>query len=118
MFEGVGEYGIPKLHPEVYESGCEWIGFNYAKTAKDREKKGVHCFVDDYIFQRLWTNIDRYIPMLSQFRYVMSPDFNLHRFPKGHADIQPLPQALGRRIPARGRDSGYPNNLMEYTRFL
>lgn len=44
MFEGVGEYGIPKLHPEVYESGCEWIGFNYAKTAKDREKKGRSLF--------------------------------------------------------------------------
>lgn len=83
IFDGVGEYGIPQIKPTVITDGCEWIGFNYAKTAKDREKKGVHCFVDDYIFQRLWTNIDRYIPMLSQFRYVMSPDFSTYTdFPK------------------------------------
>lgn len=40
-------------------------------------------FLDDYQFNRLWTNIDRYIPMLQKFRYVMSPDFSTYTdFPK------------------------------------
>lgn len=83
MFEGVGQYSIPQITPELYDEGVEWIGFNYAKSTKDCEGKGVHFFVDDYIFQRLWTDIDRYIPMLRRFRYVMSPDFSTYTdFPK------------------------------------
>lgn len=83
IFDGVGEYGIPEIQPTPYEGGCEWISFNYAKSCEKREGKGVHFFIDDYQFNRLWTDIDRYIPMLSQFRYVMSPDFSTYTdFPK------------------------------------
>lgn len=83
IFDGVGEYGIPQIEPATYEGGCDWIGFNYAKTCKEPEKKGVHFFLDDYQFNRLWTDIDRYIPMLQRFRYVMSPDFSTYTdFPK------------------------------------
>lgn len=83
IFDGVGEYGIPQIEPVTYEGGCDWIGFNYAKTCKKPEKKGVHLFLDDYQFNRLWTGIDRYIPMLQRFRYVMSPDFSTYTdFPK------------------------------------
>lgn len=83
IFDGVGEYGIPQIEPVTYEGGCDWIGFNYAKTCKEPEKKGVHFFLDDYQFNRLWTDIDRYIPRLQRFRYVMSPDFSTYTdFPK------------------------------------
>lgn len=83
IFDGVGEYGIPQIEPVTYEGGCDWIGFNYAKTCKEPEKKGVHFFLDDYQFNRLWTDVDRYIPMLQKFRYVMSPDFSTYTdFPK------------------------------------
>lgn len=83
IFDGVGEYGIPQIEPVTYEKGCDWIGFNYAKTCKEPEKKGVHFFLDDYQFNRLWTGVDRYIPMLQKFRYVMSPDFSTYTdFPK------------------------------------
>lgn len=83
IFDGVGEYGIPQIEPVTYEGGCDWIGFNYAKTCKKPEKKGVHFFLDDYQFNRLWTGIDRCIPMLQRFRYVMSPDFSTYTdFPK------------------------------------
>lgn len=83
LFDGVGEYGIPQIEPVAYEGGCDWIGFNYAKSTKDCEGKGVHFFLDDYQFCRLWSNIDRYIPMLQRFRYVMSPDFSTYTdFPK------------------------------------
>ena len=43
----------------------------------------MHFFLDDYQFNRLWTSIDRYVPMLSEFKYVMTPDFSLYTdFPK------------------------------------
>lgn len=83
IFDGVGAYGIPQIKPVTYEGRCEWIGFNYAKTCKEPVGKGIHFFLDDYQFNRLWTGIDRYIPLLQKFRYVMSPDFSTYTdFPK------------------------------------
>lgn len=82
IFDGVGEYGIPQLQPTQFQK-CDFIGFNYAKSCKDRVNKGVHFFVDDYQFNRLWTNINGYLEMLSQFKCVMSPDFSTYTdFPK------------------------------------
>lgn len=78
IYAGVGEYGIPKLAPAEYQKGCEFIPFNYANKAKDRKKKGIHFFIDDYQFNRLWANIDFYISMLQQFQYVMTPDFSTY----------------------------------------
>ncbi len=82
IFDGVGEYDIPQIKPVQYTQ-CDWIGFNYAKGEKDRANKGVHFFLDDYQFNRLWNDTDRYVDMLSQFKYVMSPDFSTYTdFPK------------------------------------
>lgn len=83
VFDGVGEYGIPRIEPTHFEQSCEFIGFNYAANAKKREEKAVHFFLDDYQFNRLWQNIDRYVDMLSQFKYVFTPDFSTYTdFPK------------------------------------
>lgn len=82
IFDGVGKYGIPEIQPTPYKS-CEFIGFNYVKSTKERKGKDVHFFIDDYQFNRLWNSIDSYIDMLSQFDYVMSPDFSTYTdFPK------------------------------------
>ena len=82
VYEGIGQYQIPEIMSVEYD-GCDWIGFNYANAEKDREKKGVHFFLDDYQFIRLWTDPDRYIGMLQQYVYVMSPDFSMYTdFPK------------------------------------
>lgn len=82
IFDGVGEYGIPQIEPTLYK-GSEFIPFNYAKSCKDKAGKGVHFFIDDYQFNRLWNAPDRYIDMLSEFDCVMSPDFSTYTdFPK------------------------------------
>lgn len=83
IYPGTGEYGIPKIEPTQIDTPGEFISFNYAKTTKDRENKGIHFFIDDYQFQRLWNNPDRYLNMLQQFRCVMTPDFSMYTdFPK------------------------------------
>ncbi len=82
IFDGVGEYGIPEIKPTSYKE-CEFIGFNYANTCKKMKDKGIHFFLDDYQFLRLWTHPDKYIPMLGKFACVMSPDFSTYTdFPK------------------------------------
>ena len=48
------------------------IGFNEALTSKDN-KAGVHFFLDDYQFERIWKEPNRYINVLSKFTCILSP---------------------------------------------
>lgn len=77
IFEGEGLYNIPVLKKDTI-SADTFIGFNYAKSCKDPAEKGLHFFVDDYQFLRVWTNPDAYIPMLTKFKAVCTPDFSLY----------------------------------------
>ena len=82
IFQGVGEYDIPALKSAVL-SVDNWISFNFAKSCEEPEKHGVHFFVDDYQFMRLWKNPDTYLPMLQRFQAVCTPDFSTYTdFPK------------------------------------
>lgn len=80
IFQGIGPYNIPQIMPEtgLHIDKLEWIPFNYAKTAKNRHCKGVHFYVDDYQFIRLWNRPDDYIPLLSEFGAVTAPDFSTY----------------------------------------
>lgn len=53
------------------------IGFNYAKTNKEKNV-GVHCFVDDYQFERLWNDPEKYVDILKEYECFLSPDFSLY----------------------------------------
>jgi hypothetical protein len=76
-FEGVGAYDIPLLSPETF-TDCELIGFNQAKTCKERGNKAVHFFLYDYQFERIWNRPDAYVDMLKQFKCIFSPDFSVY----------------------------------------
>ncbi len=81
-FETEGIYNIPILAPYLYEP-AEFIGFNCAKTAKDKKTKGIHFFVDDYQFERLWRMPTTYIDLIGDFHSIMTPDFSLYTdYPK------------------------------------
>ena len=47
LFDGIGEYDIPQIEPTQFNN-AEFIGFNYARNAKEPENKAVHFFLDDY----------------------------------------------------------------------
>lgn len=76
MFTGVGKYDIPEIYPEEY---CEldWIAFDKANSCKDRHGKGVHFYVDDYQFERVWNYFNRSIDLLSTYDAIMSPDWSI-----------------------------------------
>lgn len=78
-FDGVGNYDIPQLEPIYdYEIGeiKEWIGFNYVLSDKEPQGKAVHFFLDDYQFNRIWNNPERYIEKLKRYEVVLTPDFS------------------------------------------
>lgn len=76
IFQGAGEYDIPIIEPtKITENN--FIGFNEVLSSK-QNNCGVHFFLDDYQFQRLWNTPDRYIEKLQNFNCVLSPDFSLY----------------------------------------
>lgn len=82
IFEGVGEFNIPALQSALFQVD-NWISFNYAKGCEEPDQHGIHFFIDDYQFIRLWKDPDRYLPMLAKFQAVCTPDFSTYTdFPK------------------------------------
>lgn len=53
------------------------IGFNYALSSEEKEC-GLHCFIDDYQFERLWNDPEKYTDTLKQYQCLLSPDFSLY----------------------------------------
>lgn len=53
------------------------IGFNYAKTSKEKNV-GIHFYLDDYQFERLWNKPEDYVDILKQYECILSPDFSLY----------------------------------------
>lgn len=68
--------GMPEILP-CDELPNELLPFNYAKST-DNHDCWLHFFVDDYQFERLWNKPEKYLPLLKQFKGVLSPDFSLY----------------------------------------
>lgn len=71
-----GFYQMPIIHKEDFIPE-DLIGFNYMLTAKDKNV-GIHCFVDDYQFERLWTSPQEYVERIAEYDCFLSPDFSLY----------------------------------------
>ena len=55
----------------------ELIGFNYAKSSSKKDV-GIHFYVDDYQFERVWNYPEKYIDILGEYECILSPDFSLY----------------------------------------
>lgn len=60
---------------EVIPKGL--IGFNFAKTSKEKNV-GIHFYVDDYQFERVWNYPEKYVDVLKEYDCILSPDFSLY----------------------------------------
>ena len=76
-FDGVGLYDIPAMQP-VHIEPVEMIGFNFAPRYPEPDKVGVHFFLGDYQFQRVWTSPLVYAKVLARFRCVCTPDYSMY----------------------------------------
>ena len=73
-----GYYQFPTLKACHYVPE-DLIGFNYVKSWKgNREGLGVHFFLDDYQFERIWRNPYENIERLRGFSCVLTPDFSTY----------------------------------------
>ena len=74
---GEGQWGIPEIEPLYEYEDTEFMGFNYALGDKDPKNKGLHFFLDDYQFKRVWNDPRRYLPIIQRYKYVIAPDFTI-----------------------------------------
>lgn len=52
-------------------------GFNYVLSNREAEG-GVHFYLDDYQFERIWNSPEAYIDKLREYECVLSPNFSLY----------------------------------------
>lgn len=80
IYSGVGSFDIPEMFPidGVNVNGLQSVGFNYMLSDKNRGDHVLHFFLDDYQFERVWKEPNKYIPYLQQYKYVIAPDFSLY----------------------------------------
>lgn len=72
-----GKFGIPEIRgTRDIEMPSKWIPFNHAISCEKRADKGLHFFLDDYQFIRVWNKPETYLPLLRGFKYVLAPDFS------------------------------------------
>ena len=74
-----GSYNMPQIRKCDIVLPFQFIGFNYSKIFTGSCLHfGIHFYLDDYQFERVWTRPTRYVKLLRQYSCVLSPDFSLY----------------------------------------
>lgn len=70
-------FAIIEATETIPDEICEFSGADvYPNVLK--KKAGIHFYLDDYRFERVWTNPSRYLETLKSFKCVIQPDFSLY----------------------------------------
>ena len=78
VFPNENAFSFPEIPAFDTKVCCDsWSDFDCA-VGRKQLPDGVHFYISDYKFERLWKNPDKYIPFLHGFDYVVQPDFSLY----------------------------------------
>lgn len=72
-----GIFEFPRIRPTYFIPNSV-IAFSKAISCKDYDQ-WVHFFEDDYLFERIWRNPEKYLDILNRYNGVILPDFSLYR---------------------------------------
>lgn len=72
-----GKYEMPIVYDD-HVIPTELISFNYAKSTEANNALGVHFYIDDYQFERVWNAPEDYVEILGKFQCMITPDFSLY----------------------------------------
>lgn len=71
--------GFPVLEPvHAKITGIRPVPFQDAGREKRPKECIAHFFTDDYRFERIWNNCEKYLDILKNFKYACSPDFSCY----------------------------------------
>lgn len=74
-YEGIFEFPCIKA---IHEAPNRMISFSKALSCTDYNQ-WVHFYKDDFLFERIWRNPQRYLEILKKYNGVILPDFSLYR---------------------------------------
>ena len=75
--QGDNEWGIPETNPcNIDLSGVQWLSFGEKASIKNPENIALHFYIDDYKFNTLWENPDKYIDLFRGCKAVITCDFS------------------------------------------
>lgn len=74
--EFVGKYDFPMLK-KTTKIPSKAIPFDQLNASTDY-KQWVHFYIDDYKFERIWNNLDRYIQTFKKFYGIIGTDFSTY----------------------------------------
>ena len=72
-----GNKDIPVIRAENAVLPSDLLPFNMAMSSRNYGG-GVHFFIDDYQFERIWRRPEAYLGRFRKFSCVFSPDFSLY----------------------------------------
>ncbi len=72
-----GMLGIPCVKAGLYKPK-KVISFSKCTSAKVFDS-WVHFYEDDVVIEKIWNDPQKYLPILSKFEGIISPDFSLYR---------------------------------------
>ncbi len=74
-----GTFKMPTIAPAAVPVPARLIPFNVAmRLNRVPANCGVHFYLDDYQFERVWNAPERYVEKLRKFSCVLTPDFSLY----------------------------------------
>lgn len=77
--ELVGKYSMPKIRATQNTDILNLLTFNYAKTCLSPKQYYLCFYIDDYQFERLWNEPQKYLPLLASFKGLIGTDFSMYR---------------------------------------
>ena len=72
-----GAFDMPTLAPIDFAPDA-MLAFNECASKRSKTACGIHFFIDDYQFERVWKEPERYARMLSKYQCVLTPDYSLY----------------------------------------
>ena len=75
----VGKHGFPQLLETHVLPSDAILPFNYLLTCGSVQNFWFHFFIDDYQFNRIWNNFDKYLKLLLFCQGCITTDFSLYR---------------------------------------
>ena len=115
--ESQGRFAMPILKATNYKPD-RLIGFNEMLTTK-RNDCGIHFFLDDYQFERVWRRPEYYLDKMRSFQCIFTPDFSLYTDMAIPVQIWNVYRSrLIGQIAQKKRTDSYSNCIMEHGRFV
>lgn len=75
--DGEGVFNIPMIKREEMPEAKAWMPFSEIKRTVP-DVTGIHFFIDDYRFERIWNQPERYLERLKKAACVCAPDFSMY----------------------------------------